>query len=577
MAVYGFVLCCVAAVCLVLASLIGVKITARFSTWLSSDADNVLQLVVDNPKGAPLFGQSYMYIGWYDPGHWGGDDLDRRYSRPGHDGVVRVELPSDGTVFWDIPVCDYQYGRHCPNRDLRFLLQIGSFGNDKRDVDGGSISFEHPDNFVMHVEKSKIDGRPGIDVYSVMPFGLEHKASRHSIQKLVVPASFMPGKSNRVLYADIRDGEPYQGDIVIQQVRRAGDTGQDIIQIDGIASRKNSNEGASEYVINADESGVTAFDLTVQKPTRIRISAGTEVIEKTITPGEMPFSAVQTSDKDGKTRIQVTFAGEPQDMAVDYFSGNVWFYHQEIKAADTAEFELMQMYLKTPRRSWNDTQEIVYARLSLHGGADDAYYQTFPVIVSDKKEKDSFRIGLLYQEFLRLHYMEAGDYENAMKTAERIHELYNDPKQQLANWCSDVFAFVPVLLSNRNSGWVRNGLDVQSEFVLRDKNIEEYLLNRLAEAHHPEMLSVVFNGSSGARKTCRICYNIWLIWLIIGVAVFLVYGLRVRAQRQKTWFDEAARHKAVGMLPGMPGWIVAVVAVLAVMLAFVLYATIQML
>ena len=235
----------------------------------------------------------------------------------------------------------------------------------------------------------------------------------------------------------------------------------------------------------------------------------------------------------------MTFAGEPQDMAVDYFSGNVWFYHQEIKAADTAEFELVPMYLKYPRRSWNDLQEVVYARLSLHGFPNDGYYQTFPGIVSDKLPesianrisdkigKDSFRIGLLYQELLKLHDMEAGDYDNAMKAAEKIHELYNDPERQRDSWCSDVFAFVPALLSDRNMGSKRFGSQIKQQFQLHDKNIEEYLLYRLAQSHHPEALSVVFNSSSRVRRICRI------IWLIVGILGFLIYCLYARSCRKR--------------------------------------------
>ena len=582
MAIYAVVLCIVAAASLIFASLSNVTITARFSPWLSPDEeDNLLQLEVANPQNA-RFDQSQIYIGWYDPGFIGNDDLALRYARPGYNGydeVIRVDLPSHGTVLSNIPKCEYQHGRHCPNRDLRFLLQTGKYGDDKLDVDGGKLSFDNPDNFIMEVEKSHLDGRPGIEVYSIMPFGLAHNPSSHSIQKLVVPAAFMPGKSNRVLYADIRDGMPYQGDIVIQQVPGAGNTDPDEIQIDGIAYRKNANNGAVEYVINADESGVTAFEIMAQKQTRIRILAGTEVTEKTIKPGEMPFSAVSTSDEDGKTRIHVSFAGEPQDMVVDYFSGNMWFYHQEVKAADTAGFELIPMHLKPHRRSWNDTQELVYARLSLRGNSEDAYHQTIPVIVSyqNEPESDAFRIGLLYQEFVRLHDLEAGDYDNAMKAAENIYNLYNDPKRQRDTWCSDIFAFVPVLLSDRNKGWVRVGWQKKQQFKLQDKNIEEYLLTRLVQSHHPEMMSVEFKGTSDVKKTCRTGFVFWLIWIIVGFAGFLVYGLRVRAQRQKAWFDDAARHKAVGVLPGMPVWIMAVIAVLALMLVYVFYETIQIL
>ena len=115
----------------------------------------------------------------------------------------------------------------------------------------------------------------------------------------------------------------------------------------------------------------------------------------------------------------------------------------------------------------------------------------------------------------------------------------------------------------------------KQQFKLQDKNIEEYLLTRLAQSHHPEMKTVVFKGTSDVKKTCRASFIFWLIWLIVGIAGFLVYGLRVRELRQKAWFDDAARHKAVGVLPGLPGWIMAVIVVLALMLAYVLYTIIQ--
>ncbi len=139
-AVYAIVLCIVAAVSLIFASSASVKVTARFSSWFYPDGDNLLQLEVDNPQNSSLFEQSYMYVGWYDVTHIEWDNLEQRYSRPGMDGVIRVDLPSHGTVHAHVPECDYQYGRHCHTEDIRFIL-TGKFGVNKRNVNGGLVSF----------------------------------------------------------------------------------------------------------------------------------------------------------------------------------------------------------------------------------------------------------------------------------------------------------------------------------------------------------------------------------------------------------------------------------------------------
>ena len=586
-AFYYIVLAIITVICLTYDSSAQIQITARFSPWQFPHLPNLVQYTVDNPGNASLGNRKTVMTGWHDK-----DDDAFRLA----DDIRYEKIPQNGVGYFQLPGCTYQYGMHCG--DLSFSL-LNTDETDKEKLDdefyfdavigrhskrivdtkkfqSDLIFFDNPEDIYI----------PKYNSYTVIPFGREHQAAPLSLNTAEAPAAFLPGVPNRVLYADIRDGEPYAGNIEIEQIYSSDNTAEDNIHISNISYHQQPGNGAPHYTIEADVSGVTSFLLAIQKKTRIRFTAGDNIYEKAFEPLELPFNAFVIGDfvPFSEPYISVTFPGEPQDMVVDFFTGNAWFGRQEVAAENTGRFALKLppgIVFGKSGRAWHDNVGIVYARLSLNGFPQDKAAQTFALISSGDTIEDRFKIGAIYQNFVKLHDMDmplmdidSAQYHKISHAAERIFNLYKAPDAQKESWCSDIFAVVPALLNDRNMYTERGGRQTLS---VRDMNIEAFLRHRLARAHRPWTLSAEFGANPALASSRSTANKFWIIWLIAGIIAFLVYGLRLRNLRQKAWFDAAAQNKAEGLLPGMPLWIVATVVLLCLAFAYAMYTAVQLL
>ncbi|MBQ9817600.1 MAG: hypothetical protein IJM59_09100 [Proteobacteria bacterium] len=427
--------------------------------------------------------------------------------------------------------------------------------------------------FENNYDSGKLVEKTG-PLYDIYPFGQSYEIANQSLNKVVVPSAFLPGLPNQVLFVDIRDGQPYQGTIEIEQISPSSEShdGAKSFQIDGAGSVKTDNPGGSpRFAITADESGVTSFLLTIHEKTKLRFKAGDKIYESAFSPNRLPFHAEVTGRDLAYATIRIDFRDEPTDMVVDYFVGNTWTERQKIPKPGTrsAQLKLLPNFqYKRGTRSWNDQFDIVYVRLSKSGFPIDKSYQTFALFASSEPYEDRFKIGAIYQDFVKLHYLKLGKQDEAKNAASQIYDLYHEPEAQLKSWCADMFAVAPVLLSDRNMtaetrSRTANGMG-RRQLSIRDHNIETYLLSRLALEHRPKAVSVPFDDNPKTHGRHIAAVVSLMILLFGGVLVFMYIAARMRDAQQRAWYDTVANMGSRSRKPHIPQYFVIIIIFLLI-------------
>ena len=583
---YCLSLCIIAAFCIHYVASTDVSIVARFSTWQSYT--NLLQYEVDNPKHGSLLNRKKIIVGWYDK---------KRHNYMGTYYIEADTLPEAGTGYMILPICFDLNETHCS--DLRFSTINSDESNLEKLKDQFYDSVIPKDQIIdtKDVNKKRIYLNPRNEAfgtqradYDVIPFGLKHQTCQLNLNTVVAPTWFLPGKPNEVLYVDIRDGIPYQGNIIIEQVAVSPEDIEEDndIQVSNLSHPPTTTAGVNRYTIDANISGVTSINLTIQKKSRVRFTAGDKVIEQVFDPHEGPFQAFESGDLSLRQKaptIRVIFPDEPQDLVVDYFDGNAWFDRQEIKASDTSEFKLTpKINLGSPMELRKNEVYIFYARLSLHGFPTDEPHQTFPLIAYPWGVDDNYRIGIYYQEFAKLHEIENDNYNAVRFAATTIYDIYNNPKIQSEAWGSDMFALVPVLLDKRHIAVEEKDDDEDNDEYrslkldpIHDRPLVAFLSDRLARAHNPQIIQVEFGSNKTIQPRNRIAHILLALWSAFGIIALSIYGWRIRNRRQKEWFDQAAKVETMGLMPGIPIWILLSLLILCITMGYALYTTIQLL
>ncbi len=129
----------------------------------------------------------------------------------------------------------------------------------------------------------------------------------------VYPLSeFIPGKANEVLFVDIKDGVPYQGNIIVEQL--------------------NAPPGTNPQIGVANASGVTSLNFTLDGPADFRITAGSDVLNVPFRTKPNGFH-VAADDylilmNHELPSVRITPAGPPEDFIIDYFVGYAWIQRQ---------------------------------------------------------------------------------------------------------------------------------------------------------------------------------------------------------------------------------------------------------
>ena len=341
----------------------------------------------------------------------------------------------------------------------------------------------------------------------------------------------MLGEPNEVLFADFKDGMPYKGSIVVEQI--------------------NVFPAPPSLNIPADPSGVTSIPLTINAQADFKITAGEDEFYATFVPLEKPFH-ITIDDYSitpiKKPHIHIVPAGSPQQMFVDYFVGRAWVGHEAIPVNQIHDFELSPDLIFTSR-----DQFIVYARISTSEFATEDSSQTIALYATKNPNHtatDAF--DLILREFT----------SNAHQN--------NDPSN---NTLGTIASLITIIVAQEYA---------ENDFS-QNGQLQKYFLNRLAGEHHPET-KLLFRSDEQAiaqfeadKITHHRTMNIFLIiWFVIGVIVFIGVAIQIRNKNVMAW-EEAAASGSTDYIPsGTPAWLVILIAALIFGLLISLYYMMQL-
>ncbi len=560
-------------------------LVAQMSTVQTKQMDNLILFTIDDEQKMPdseLFSDKGLFTRWGN--YFSDKGLFTRWGN-WEDAYINY-FPRNG--FGDLH-CERCNEHYCPGD-----LQLDLIDIDLRGIDEstfvekmGDFKKAEENNKIpplllqtatlpcsqLHFEEPLQKNVPHGPRYRIIPFGLRGSFVPQSVNTVVAGSTFLPGHANRVFIVNITDGEPYTGPIKVEQILDPSGTDDDIKEL-GISAVPYTKQN-NTYIIQADESGITSMLMTIQRDIKLRFTAGDKSFEHEFVLNERPFNANVIGSFNPKVDLPtmyIDFAGERQDMVIDYFIDNAWFDRQLVHASDTKQFKLTPKYKYiSPEKAWNDQIDIIYARVSPSGFPTEEPYQTFAIPASAEFFEDRFEIGAIYQEFVKLHYLNNGHFGTAMDAASVAYDIYTDPNIQQEPWAKEMFALAMPLI-NRNDREDSRG---DHHFSLKDYNYESFMLNRLAQEHDPRVITLPFDDKkviSHAHRTS----GIWLvIWLLGGLIAYVICARNIRIRRQRAWFDAAAMGKAKGVMPGIPMGFVYIIALLGMGLVATVYSYIQ--
>ena len=391
-------------------------------------------------------------------------------------------------------------------------------------------------------------------------------------------SAFAPNKPTEVLFVDIRDGKPYEGDIIVEQ--------------------PNAPSGTEPQIVKASTSGVTSLYITLEERTNFKITAGDNELFVTFEPQNIPFSLDIDSyhiTPDDAPSVQITdniprIDGYFHDLIIDYFVGYAWIARQivfEDKLKDNKPVVLRPNY-----RFAENNPGIIYARFSIKYNRYDEkadyndiisetekYSVTIPIIASMFQRNPDYisnpmelsytahEYSAIYQDYVKITELNQLNKTNRIpqyqynnyESYEKIHSIYTSDDLQKQY---KIFSVASIL----------NGLLVDDDSSKFDKytkerhQITKYLMTQLAGMHHPEMLEAsspeILTFEIDKRNRQRRSWVFISIWLCIGVLGFGAASRRIRIARQKSWFDEAAKGNEKGDLPSAPVWLKMIIAAL---------------
>ena len=361
---------------------------------------------------------------------------------------------------------------------------------------------------------------------------------------------------NEILFVDIHDGVPYNGDIVIEQL--------------------DAPLGTEPQIQTTSASGVTSLFIELDKHTDYKITAGSDVLNVSFEPDEKPFSvSLIDSNKiylssSSKPRVRITPSGKTRTLGsnsiiIDYYYDYAWKNRQIVDAQDIGELIELTPICKSNHADKN--VKFIFARFSMIGFEKEEYTQTIPLIckpISEPSDISDLKVlSAIYQEYViiaeidklkaeRSNYKH-GIYSNDDSVVDTVSKMFNTHRIQEKY---EIFSVASVLKGFLNAD---PNFDM---FSLKNIQLAKYLLNRLASIHHPRMVELTSSHEFGTQLlNDRIkphknkMYRFWLyitIWLGIGILVFGTVSRRMRIIRQKAWFDDASRGVEKGELPGSP-------------------------
>ncbi len=493
---------------------------------------------------------------------------------------------------YEFPLCPRyvcgDFGFECVDLDIKL------YNLPQRKIDESIATVRQNENEIKSTtipcDSFHFFAKPGITPFSdeyLKTLGVDREAVKDaSLMDVIAPSGFVAGKPNEVLLACYIHGRPCQGNIEIEQL---GD-----------------QENRIHKIIQADDTGITAFDLTIDDRSDFRFAVGDLVLNASFTPvpiqdgihvdvhgGHYLPQAIDLPSSAGKNTVQLEVALEKSDalmdLKLDVFSDYAWIARKMVYPENGLKFSfpdptffkpdggeyLFRNYSLT-RSSGNkrgheqfNEPQILFVRISTSGRLDsqeilpDEPSQTIPFIVwnGDRNVRinSEYRLvfGAIYQTFARIDALNELDSQNKGK------------QNTTRSAFDDAVVIAPYLLERMDAPL----------FVLKKDAFEKYLLAKLAQAHHPQLVTFndadevyteeIFRAERGDK--IRSVSVFVIIWLIVGIILFVVISRNVRIRRQQAWFDAAARGEAKGLLPGTPAWGKVMIGVFLLGIALLVY------
>ena len=509
------------------------SISVAASDWLSLTENNEAMVrVSDLDYKDREFNSNSIFIGWYK------DNQPQEYNN--------VELPSWGFDVLRMP--------ELKERNERLKVELL---NTRK-----LMTWQLTQRDEEFIEKNRLSTANQFDSYQFSFDDMsEYQTSRFWFGEYlpgselgVYPLSeFAPDRPNEVLFVDIHDGVPYEGEIKVEL--------------------QNAPPDAKPMIVQADLSGVTSLFFKVNQKTDFKITAGDDVLNVSFAPKPKSFHIDISENRimaltSEKPKVRITQVGQRTGIYIDYFIGYAWFCRQFIRASEIGDIvELDPVYQKYNNLNYS---KIIYARFSTSEDPqnnDDT--QTIAMIMSSEirhpdrtlpERREAVlneEFSAIYQDYIKIHELnqaeEAQTYRNYTYSA--FNKIIKHAELQEKYEIFLVASIIKPLLTVKYKDGSEDPRTIAARVQLR-----KYLMNRLAAQHHPhiheiansletEKIALEAQKSSAQRKY----YIFAIIWLCVGIISFGAAAHRIRVRRQAEWFDEAAKgNKKNDALPGSP-------------------------
>ena len=539
------------------------------SPWLSTRQDNLVSIEARNTLGnLQNYSQESIFI------YWSGYDFI---------GVSQM-MPKGGIGTFRMPKTHWP--EECTDLNIAWL--------DIPNKAGISEYHQH------HRLASTSTDCEWFRVYN--PAGLEDSRLRWFSEGRYAPrtelavypmSEFIPGKPNEVLFVDIKNGVPYQGEIKVERLNAPPDT--------------------MPQIGPANASGVTSLYITLDAPAKFKITAGSDVLNVTFSPKTDAFHVVADSylmlEDTEMPHVRITPGGKPTDFIIDYYVDYAWIHRQIVPAIDLVlNIELDPGY----QFNKSKVEEIVYARIRPVTGTESwvipfiakrshpgyegpagglwDFVREHQNMLLDTRGKELERehesanreFSILFQDFVKLekldHFVQNKDaltdpyalyldryqydYFYLLKEIEKIQK---DNELQALYSIFSVSSVLQELLQKDLLPWDKteenNNPQAGIPCLYRDEcnQIRKYLLRNLGNAHHVKLKEIgnseeadlpVFEKNK--RKAMLHSMMMLFAWFTVGVVGFTAAARRIRNRLQTAYFEAAARGKKQGDIPSSP-------------------------
>ena len=551
------------------------------SSWLSAEQNNMVFIDAGNSYRDPLFlTQSFLM-------QWDGYGANKFRK---HESMATKAM--DGKIVYQMPEIPLNE-ENCADLELSWL----NISSPLPFIDSEIIKKYRIASTKTYCTAFGVDDITG---YRAARFS-EGQYSPKSAFALYQISDFVPGKPNEVLLVDIKDGVPYQGEIVVEQL--------------------NAPPGTKPQIGQADASGVTSLNITLDDRADFRFTAGNDVLVVSFAPNRKSFHVevddylmldkqwVNNKQGNKMPHVRITPGGARTDFIIDYFYGYAWINRQIVPADKLNE----EIELDPGFKIIRDDPVLVYAMI-YPNTLDASESQVFPFVAkhyqSDKPydveaqwsvhTEADMEFSAIYQDYVKIQDLNRINlkkenfrswyrYENLFSYV-NIRKMYETPElQEEYGFSAEASVLKDLLLKDLsvepNAENVPDTRHLRYSCLHGDecKQIRKLLFAKLARIYRPDFLEIANSReadtpgfTANKRAKMRRVAVLLSIWLAVGVVGFAASARRIRIRRQREYFENAARGKRQGVMPGSPLWMKAVIAALSFGLLMSVYLAISL-